>query len=200
MLARWLLPLALATAAASMGASALLVDALAGIVADRLTVVASFVAPRSTAELAPLPELAEPPEILASSTQVAGSTRKKAAPAKPAPAAPKSIFVPASRVLAIAESGARPRGKPVPATARRPAGLKLSGVSALGIGLLDGDVLTEAAGAPALDSAAVIQSVLRARARRAKTISGTCYRGDARFSLVVEQPYLPPGSKPEPRP
>jgi hypothetical protein len=78
----------------------------------------------------------------------------------------------------------------VAASARRPAGLRLSGVSALGVGVRDGDVLTEAAGVPALDAGRVIEAILVARARGARSVSGTFYRGDERWAIVVHQPYL----------
>jgi hypothetical protein len=106
------------------------------------------------------------------------------------PAAPRVLFVAQDKVLRLASSGARPRGVAVPATAVRPAGLKLSGVAALGIGLTDGDVLTRAVGQPALSSGAVIQAVLSARARRAPVLEGEFWRGNERWLLRVEQPYL----------
>jgi len=196
MFARWLLPLTLFTSAASLVASAHLADALADVAVERLIKVSRLLpTPKQQVEL----ELDESPPILAAVPLASPkeSTKKRLSAKQ---AGPRSLFVSAPRVLAIAQSGARPRGKPVPATAKRPAGLRLSGVSALGVGLLDGDVLTEAAGAPALDSGAVIGAVLRARAGQAKTISGTCYRGDERFSLVVEQPYLPAPGQGQTRP
>ncbi len=181
---RWLLPLVMVTSGASLAASVHAADALAVIAAKRLSALSTFVTPAPSTP--PALELDEPPAIFAA-TPVTTAPAKKSKPKHSA--APRSVFVSAARVLAVAQSGARPRGKPVPKTATRPAGLKLSGVSALGLGVLDGDVLTEAAGAPALDGGAVIEAVLRARAKQAKTISGTFYRGDERYSLVVEQPY-----------
>lgn len=106
------------------------------------------------------------------------------------PVAAPVIFVSQKAVLGLAASGARPHGAPAPATAVRPAGLRLMGVAALGIGLLDGDVLTRAVGAPALSTGAVIQAVLAARARHAPVLEGEVWRGDHRYVLRVEQPYL----------
>jgi hypothetical protein len=106
------------------------------------------------------------------------------------PVAAPVIFVSQKTVLGLATSGARPHGAPAPATAVRPAGLRLLGVAALGIGLLDGDVLTRAVGAPALSTGAVIQAVLAARARHAPVLEGEVWRGDRRYLLRVEQPYL----------
>lgn len=82
-----------------------------------------------------------------------------------------------------------PAGRPVPKTDERPAGLALSGVSALGLGVQDGDVLTSVEGQPALSPGVVIDAVVRARGRRAPTVSGILYRGKERYVLVVEQPY-----------
>ncbi|HKO51280.1 MAG TPA: hypothetical protein VJV79_26405 [Polyangiaceae bacterium] len=102
---------------------------------------------------------------------------------------PSGIRVSAAQVLALAARRAMPSAVFVKATAQRPAGLRLSGVSALGIGIQDGDVLTEAAGQKASSVAAVVGVVLAARARQAAEISGRFYRGGVPFLLTVEQPY-----------
>jgi hypothetical protein len=99
------------------------------------------------------------------------------------------IRISAAQVLALAARRAMPQAVFVKATTQRPAGLQLSGVSALGVGMQDGDVLTEAAGQKASSVAAVVGVVLAARARQATEISGRFYRGSAPFSLTVEQPY-----------
>jgi len=77
----------------------------------------------------------------------------------------------------------------VKANGQRPAGLLLSGVSALGVGLQDGDVLTEAAGQKASSAAVVVGIVLAARSRQVSEISGRFYRGSVPFAVTVEQPY-----------
>ena len=99
------------------------------------------------------------------------------------------IRVSAAQVLALAERRAMPQAVPVKANAYHPAGLLLRGVSALGIGMQDGDVLTEAAGQKASSVAAVIGVVLAARARQSPEISGRFYRAGVPFSVTVEQPY-----------
>jgi hypothetical protein len=109
--------------------------------------------------------------------------------AKPVSSTPV-VYVSQKQVVAVATTGARPRGVAVPAAGGRPPGLKLSGVAALGIGMQDGDVLTRAVGQPALSSGAVIQAVLAARARRAPLLEGEFWRGSQRWLLRVEQPYL----------
>ena len=64
----------------------------------------------------------------------------------------------AAQVLNLAARRAMPDALPVRANAEHPAGLQLRGVSALGVGLQDGDVLTEAAGQHATSVAAVVGS------------------------------------------
>jgi hypothetical protein len=103
---------------------------------------------------------------------------------------PSSLSVRAATVLRLAESGARPSGVPVPASGVCPAGIALAGVSGLGLGLRDGDVLVRAAGMPARDPAAVINAVVSSRGARVPVISGQICREGALISLVVEQPYL----------
>jgi len=117
-----------------------------------------------------------------------------------AKASPKGIRISAETVLRLADSGARPRGIPVKAEGQRPAGILLVGVSALGVGMKDGDVLVEAAGKPALQTAEVIRAVIAARAAHAKEVSGRFWRGGEYWLLVVEQPYpqaLPAPSAPK---
>ena len=92
-------------------------------------------------------------------------------------------------MLRLANRGVRPSGSAVAANADRPAGLVLQGVSGLGVGLRDGDVLTQVAGAPASSTGAVIGAVLAARQRRAPAMSGVVYRGADKIALYVEMPY-----------
>ncbi|HTQ03809.1 MAG TPA: hypothetical protein VMI54_08120 [Polyangiaceae bacterium] len=125
--------------------------------------------------------LAEPAEPPAKNHKAAKKARAAAAPV---------VFVSQKAVLGLANSGARPHGAFVPANAVRPAGLRLTGVSALGIGLLDGDVLTRAVGQPATATSAVIQAVLAARAHHAAVLEGELWRGAQRFVIRVEQPYV----------
>jgi S1-C subfamily serine protease len=110
--------------------------------------------------------------------------------AKPAA---RGVFISSAQVLALAERRAMPRAVPVQATADHPAGLRLRGVSALGVGMQDGDVLTEAAGQHAVSVASVVGAVLAARAAHSAQISGRFYRGGVPYTVIVEQPY-PPGT------
>lgn len=124
---------------------------------------------------------------LDAAASVTKSGKKK--PSNPPVRPTRGIRVPAATVLRLANRGVRPSGSPVPASADRPAGLALQGVGALGIGLRDGDVLTQVAGAPASSAGAVIGAVLAARQRRAPAMSGLVYRGSEKIALYVEMPY-----------
>ena len=99
------------------------------------------------------------------------------------------LFVPSAAVLRVVGSGLRPHGVPVGADGARPAGILLEGVTALGVGLRDGDVLTRVAGAPARDAGDVIGAVIAARGRLARRISGVFWRDGEPWQLTVEQPY-----------
>jgi hypothetical protein len=109
---------------------------------------------------------------------------------KARPSATPVVFVSQKAVLGLANSGAHPRGIFVPANAARPAGLRLTGVGALGIGMQDGDVLTRALGQPVTATGAVIQAVLVARAHHAAVLEGEFWRGAQRYVIRVEQPYV----------
>ena len=82
-----------------------------------------------------------------------------------------------------------PSGAYVPAEGARPAGLQLQGVSALGVGLEDGDVLTHADGRPARSRGDVIGVVIAARGAGAREIGGRFWRNGEVWNLIVEQPY-----------
>ncbi|HEX7670835.1 MAG TPA: hypothetical protein VF395_14670 [Polyangiaceae bacterium] len=103
------------------------------------------------------------------------------------------VLIGASTVLRLANHGVIPVGRPVNAIGARPAGIELSSVSSLGVGMQDGDVLTEIAGQSVRSEGQVVGAVLGLRARKAAAISAVFYRGQERWSLVVEMPY-PRGS------
>lgn len=116
------------------------------------------------------------------------------------PKAAKGVFVPAASVLRLANAAVMPRAAFAPALGARPAGLRLIGVSGLGIGMRDGDVLTRVMGAGVGSVGEVVQRVIAARNQHAREISGEFWRDGAPWSLVVEQPYLDaPSSAPAPR-
>jgi hypothetical protein len=106
-------------------------------------------------------------------------------------AKPAALFVSEAAVLRLVQSAARPRGSFVAKSAQHPAGLQLSGVGALGIGLQDGDVLVEALGFAPRSPGEIIGAIIEARAKHARFLSGTIWRHGQTFAITVEQPYLP---------
>ncbi|MBN1609182.1 MAG: hypothetical protein JW940_21310 [Polyangiaceae bacterium] len=132
----------------------------------------------------------EPPKADARSAGGGRASAGRRAKAATGGAPPSSLMVRAATVLRIADSGARPSGVPVPASDVCPAGIALSGVGTLGLGLRDGDRLVRAGGMPALDPGAVISAVVASRGARVPVISGQICRDGTLFTLVVEQPYL----------
>jgi hypothetical protein len=192
---RWLILLALLLALPLVSvASAYLADSAGRALGARLDSVTSTLLREDPAEPPPVALLSEEPS--ASEVRVLASTSKhsKKHGSKrhgKSVQAPRAVFVSAPVVLRLANRGARPHGVPVAASGKRPAGLLLVGVGALGVGLRDGDVLTQVAGQPALNVASVIGAVLSARGRGARTISGRFWRDGEEWSLVVEQPYPP---------
>ena len=192
-----LLPLPLLVALAAWGSSRI-ADAGGAALGAALSAVADVV--RVEQRPAEDDDAAEPivpvVTLLASDvnlTAIAAPKGKKTRAAAPAPAS-RSVFVSAETVLKLAESRVKPRGIRVAANGARPAGLKLVGVGALGVGLRDGDVLTTALGQPALSSSAVVRSILLARSQRVRVLEGEFFRGQERWVLRVEQPYLDEGS------
>jgi hypothetical protein len=73
----------------------------------------------------------------------------------------------------------------------------LLGVSGLGVGLRDGDILTHALGQPATSEGGVISAVVAARGARQAKLSGRVWRAGRTLSLVVEQPYVLPARRAE---
>ncbi|HEX2670013.1 MAG TPA: hypothetical protein VHM25_04020 [Polyangiaceae bacterium] len=120
---------------------------------------------------------------------VDGKGSRHYARSRPAPKPKQGIRISSAQVLALASRRAMPSAVFVKASPGHPAGLLLAGVSALGVGLQDGDILTEAAGQRATSVAQIVGLVLAARSRQASEISGRFYRGGVPFSVTVEQPY-----------
>lgn len=98
------------------------------------------------------------------------------------------ISISAQRTQQAIKAGIRPSGGSVGKTSWRSAGLALYGVSALGVGLRDGDVLTKINGSPARSQTAVISAVRSAWSDKAKGVSGEVWRGHHRFMVAVEFP------------
>jgi hypothetical protein len=134
--------------------------------------------------------------IASASLEAFADSAKKALPASKYPQKKKSgmvrgIRISSAQVLKLAARGAMPGAVPVSAGFDHPAGLRLIGVSILGVGLQDGDLLTEAAGQRASSLARVVGVVLAARAHHSPEISGRFFRAGVFYSITVEQPYLP---------
>ena len=106
------------------------------------------------------------------------------------PQRPAALFVSEASVLKLAQSAARPQGAFVAQTPEHPAGLRLSGVAALGIGVQDGDILIEALGLTPRSPGQVIGAIVEARAKQARFLSGTLWRKGQTLRITVEQPYL----------
>ena len=107
-----------------------------------------------------------------------------------AKAKPSALFVSEATVLRLAQSSARPQGSFVAQSDQHPAGLRLSGVAALGIGVQDGDILIEALGITPRAPGQIIGAIIEARAKHARFLSGTLWRQGQTFAITVEQPYL----------
>jgi|RhiMethySRZTD1v2_1073278.scaffolds.fasta_scaffold737058_2 hypothetical protein len=145
--------------------------------------------PATPIELEP-ESLDEPATISEPLVPAATKLKRSGAARASKPQAPQALFVAADTVLKLAQSGAKPRGAFVAETAQHPAGLRLSGVAALGIGVQDGDILIEALGVSPRSPGQIIGAILEARAGQARYLSGTLWRRGQTFRIVVEQPYL----------
>lgn len=155
-----------------------------------------LVAPLSGVEPAPAPDALTEEEPVAVSPGALPVSGNLAAPrrgqARAAPRAkPESLFVSQAQVLALSQRAALPRGAFVPQTPEHPAGLRLAGVGALGIGVQDGDILVEALGIAPRAPGELIGAILQARAKNTRFLSGTLWRRGNTFRITVEQPYLP---------
>ncbi len=181
-----LLALALPTFAVRAWSSAY-ADALGNRIAAWLIEVLPPPAPAWEEAVPGAPAELEAPPANAQDVRAAFDAKRPRLHGRAAPVS--GVRISSAQVLALAARRAMPTASFVKANAQRPAGLLLSGVSALGVGMQDGDVLTEAAGQKASSVAQVVGLVLSARARHEGEISGRFYRGGVPFLLTVEQPY-----------
>lgn len=140
--------------------------------------------PREVGPAPPIPTHGVPPPPASAAAAPSASVPQAAAE----PQLALGVMVSRKRVRAAVRAGAQPGGSPVPATAYRPAGLSLTGVSAIGAGLRDGDVLTLVGGAPATSYSAVAAAVSGALDKGARAIHGEAWRGRTRIYLTVELP------------
>jgi hypothetical protein len=152
-----------------------------------LSPAAAFASPLDEADTSVTFEAASEPGGIGAGKAKAGGAKRPAAAAKP-----QALFVSAGSVLSLSRAAVRPRGSFVPQTSEHPAGLRLVGVGALGIGVRDGDILIDAMGIVPRSSGEIIGAVIEARARRERVLSGTLWRSGHTFRITVEQPYLDP--------
>jgi hypothetical protein len=101
-----------------------------------------------------------------------------------------SIHIDEKRLVELSRTRSIPAGRPVPATAVRPAGIALFGVGGYGVGLKDGDVLTTVEGRSVQAEGQVVGVVMVMLARHARRISGEFWRGERRGSIVVDVPVV----------
>ena len=141
----------------------------------------------------PEPQPVDPDDVSGGLSDIIPAATK--APAQPRgakvsrPRTPAPLFVSAATVLKLSQGAARPSGAFVAATPSHPAGLRLAGVAALGIGVQDGDILIEALGVPPRSAGQIIGAIIEARAKQARYSSGTLWRQGQTFRITVEQPY-----------
>jgi hypothetical protein len=145
-------------------------------------------------ELAPETEDAVAAATVSSEPVVPAATKAPSprGPQVVRPQAPQALFIASSTVLKLAQGSGRPRGAFVAKSSLHPAGLRLSGVAALGVGLQDGDILIEALGVSPRSPGQIIGAIIEARAKQARYLSGTLWRRGQTFRIVVEQPYVEP--------
>jgi len=172
---------------AASAATGLVVPFTRSAVTVLLRVTAPFAARAPEPEAASDAAAVAPAEL---SFEVAiKSPGQRAAKAQPK-AKPAALFVSDATVLRLAQSSARPHGSFVAKSSEHPAGLRLSGVAALGIGVQDGDILVEALGITPRAPGEIIGAIIEARAKQARFLSGTLWRQGQTFPITVEQPYL----------
>jgi hypothetical protein len=183
---------ALALPALVLTATQRLVDRLGRDLGANAAAYTGWLKPSSPSPLRPL----EPVQFDVFSTETLTETAKSAkAPrskrgARAVTTSVRGIRISARQVIALAQRGAMPNAVAVAASKTHPAGLRLVGVSGLGVGMRDGDVLTRVAGTPIASVSRVASLVMSARNRFAREISAEFWRDGARWMLVVEQPYL----------
>lgn len=180
-------PLVLVAKAQSALAESVVSRAVAALVR-----VTAPLAPAAAATGADTQEAAGTFEVAAESVALSGGKAAVPRSRTVTPVKPSALFVSAASVLRLSKSAARPQGTFVAQTLQHPAGLRLMGVAALGIGVQDGDILVDAMGMTPRSSGEIIGAIIQARAQRVRHLSGTLWRRGQTFRITVEQPYLDP--------
>jgi hypothetical protein len=150
------------------------VPAFGDRIARRLASIAAVLRPAPTA-----PRMPVSPSIL---HDVASSA---AGPAGPGAA----VHVPAATIeRALFDNGAHIHARWSGAEDGAPPGVRLTGVSALGVGLRDGDIVTSIEGAPAVDAETATDAALEVIARGSPVLHATVQRGDQVLALTADLP------------
>lgn len=194
---RWLLPLLAVPPLLLAWGSARLADRLGSAAGAALARAAELGGPSGTGtppswvQVVPRPRvnLAHSPAATRESAAESGPSlapRRWGAGSSPPT---RGLRVRGATVLRLANSGHRPHGRFVPARGARPAGILLSGVTGLGIGIEDGDILTHAGGIVPKSPADVMAIVIAVRGQGVPEISGRVWHQGEVLNLVVEQPY-----------
>jgi hypothetical protein len=106
---------------------------------------------------------------------------------------PLSLEVPAAAIArAFEDLGPHVRGRTVLGADGRPAGIRLSGVTGLKVGLRDGDVIVAVEGEPTLDEGAATEVSLSAIARGASVLHATGLREERALLITADLPPPPP--------
>jgi hypothetical protein len=108
------------------------------------------------------------------------------------------VHVPAAAVeRALDDYASHVRGRSTRVADGEPPGVRLTGVSALGVGLRDGDVVISVEGEPAVDADTATDAALEVIARGGTVLHATALRGDQLVSITAD---LPPSPVAERRP
>ena len=164
--------------------------------ASTLVTALHLARPAATSRRAPAPDPFPPsaPEDVGAPEDPADAALPGVAPRKRdvARPGPVAVRVPAATVQwAIDDRGAHLHARTARGADGRPAGIRLSGVSGLGLGLRDGDTIVAVEGEPALDEEAATDIALSAIARGGATLHATVMRGERTFPITAELPLAP---------
>jgi hypothetical protein len=122
------------------------------------------------------------------------STLHDAASGAVSPAVPgATVHVPATAIeRALFDNGAHIHARWSGAEDGAPPGVRLTGVSALGVGLRDGDIVTSIEGVPAPDAETATDEALEVIARGSAVLHATVQRGDQVLALTADLPAAAP--------
>jgi hypothetical protein len=128
-------------------------------------------------------------DVMHASPDACGTGVKASGRAHERRVAPRAVFIGHDTMLRLVNERAVPEGRPVPRAGQRPAGIQLLGVTPMGLGMRDGDILTDVEGRSVTSEAAVVGAVVAALSRHAPTIQARFFRAGRPWTLIVEIPY-----------